>query len=39
MTCAIPASRLAETVDKLDARKAANSAVARYANADMKRFQ
>jgi uncharacterized protein (DUF169 family) len=38
MTVAIPASRLAETVDKLDARKAANAAVAVYANADLKRF-
>jgi uncharacterized protein (DUF169 family) len=39
MTCAIPGERLAETVDKLDARKAANAAVAVYANADMKRFK
>lgn len=39
MTCAIPADRLAETVDKLDARKAANAAVAVYANADLKRFK
>jgi uncharacterized protein (DUF169 family) len=38
MTCAIPAHRLAETVDRLDARKAANSAVAVYANADLRRF-
>jgi uncharacterized protein (DUF169 family) len=39
MTCAIPAERLAETVDKLDARKAANAAVAVYANGDLKRFK
>jgi uncharacterized protein (DUF169 family) len=39
MTCAIPADRLAETVDKLDARKAANAAVAVYANTDLKRFK
>lgn len=39
MTCAIPAERLAETVDRLESRKAANAAVARYANADLKRFQ
>lgn len=38
MTCAIPAERLEETVDKLDARKAANAAVALYANTDLKRF-
>ena len=39
MTCAIPADRLAETVNKLDARKAANAAVAVYANTDLKRFK
>jgi uncharacterized protein (DUF169 family) len=39
MTCAIPGERLAETVDKLDARKAANAAVAVYANIDLKRFK
>jgi uncharacterized protein (DUF169 family) len=39
MTCAIPGERLAETVEKLDARKAANAAVALYANEDLKRFK
>ena len=39
MTAVIPGDRLAETVDKLAARKEANAAVARYANEDMKRFK
>ena len=38
MTCTIPAGRLAEVVDKLQARRAANSAVAAYANKDLIRF-
>lgn len=39
MTCAIPARRLAEVVEKLERRKEANSAVAAYANKDMQRFK
>jgi uncharacterized protein (DUF169 family) len=39
MTCAVPGDRLAETVEKLEARKGANAAVARYANEDKKRFR
>jgi uncharacterized protein (DUF169 family) len=38
MTCTIPSGRLAEVVDKLEARRAANSAVAAYANKDLVRF-
>lgn len=38
MTCTVPAGRLAEVVDKLQARRAANSAVATYANKDLVRF-
>jgi uncharacterized protein (DUF169 family) len=39
MTAVIPGERLAETVEKLAARREANAAVARYANEDMKRFK
>lgn len=38
MTCTIPAGRLAEVVDKLEARRQANSAVGAYANKDLTRF-
>jgi uncharacterized protein (DUF169 family) len=38
MTCTIPANRLEEVIAKLEARKAANSAVAAYANQDIRRF-
>lgn len=38
MTCTIPARRLAEVIDKLEARKQANSAVSGYANKDLQRF-
>ncbi|GJL64485.1 MAG: hypothetical protein NPIRA04_31390 [Nitrospirales bacterium] len=38
MTCAIPGSRMAEVVDKLEARREANARVASYANADGRRF-
>jgi uncharacterized protein (DUF169 family) len=38
MTCTIPAGRLGEVVDKLQARRMANSAVAAYANKDLTRF-
>lgn len=38
MTCAIPASRLAEVVDKLKEAGAADKAVAAYASEDAKRF-
>jgi len=38
MTCAIPASRLIEVVEKLEARREANARVASYANADSRRF-
>jgi uncharacterized protein (DUF169 family) len=38
MTCTIPARRLAEVINKLEARRAANSAVAAYANKDLTRF-
>lgn len=38
LTCTIPANRLAEVVRKLAARKAANAAVAAYANEDLRRF-
>ncbi len=38
MTCTIPANRLAEVVEKLEARREANASVASYANADARRF-
>jgi uncharacterized protein (DUF169 family) len=38
MTCTLPASRLAEVVDKLEARRIANAAVASYASKDVARF-
>jgi uncharacterized protein (DUF169 family) len=38
MTCAIPANRLAEVVDRLEARRKANAAVGAYANKDLARF-
>jgi uncharacterized protein (DUF169 family) len=38
MTCTIPAGRLTEVIDRLEARRAANSAVAAYANKDLARF-
>jgi uncharacterized protein (DUF169 family) len=38
MTCTIPAGRLAEVVDKLEARRKANTAVGAYANKDLTRF-
>ncbi|MBI1881279.1 MAG: DUF169 domain-containing protein [Chloroflexi bacterium] len=38
MTCTIPASRLIEVVDRLEARRSANSAVGAYANKDLTRF-
>ena len=38
MTCTIPAGRLAEVVDKLEARRQANAAVGAYANKDLTRF-
>jgi uncharacterized protein (DUF169 family) len=38
MTCAIPASRFTEVVEKLEARRDANARVASYANADGRRF-
>ncbi len=38
MTCTIPAARLAEVVDKLEARRKANAAVGAYANKDLARF-
>jgi len=38
MTCTIPARRLAEVVEKLEARKEANATVSSYANQDMRRF-
>jgi len=38
MTCTIPANRLAEVVQKLEARKTANATVSTYANQDARRF-
>ncbi|MBW8057569.1 MAG: hypothetical protein FVQ86_06065 [candidate division NC10 bacterium] len=38
MTCTIPARRLEEVVERLWARRAANAAVAAYANRDSRRF-
>jgi len=38
MTCAIPGNRFTEVVEKLEARREANARVARYANADGRRF-
>ncbi len=38
MTCTIPASRLSEVVEKLEARREANVRVASYANADGGQF-
>ncbi|MCB0195011.1 MAG: DUF169 domain-containing protein [Anaerolineae bacterium] len=38
MTCTIPAERLGEVIDKLEARKQANAAVSTYASEDMSRF-
>jgi uncharacterized protein (DUF169 family) len=38
MTCTIPASRVTEVVDKLEARRKANAAVGAYANQDLARF-
>lgn len=38
MTCTIPATRLAEVVDKLETRRKANAAVGAYANKDLTRF-
>ena len=38
MTCTIPAQRLTEVVDKLEARRKANAAVGSYANKDLIRF-
>jgi uncharacterized protein (DUF169 family) len=38
MTCTIPASRLAEVVDRLETRRKANAAVGAYANQDLARF-
>ncbi|MSQ30645.1 MAG: hypothetical protein EXR64_01255 [Dehalococcoidia bacterium] len=38
MTCAIPAARLAEVVDRVELTGVADNAVARYAAADMQRF-
>lgn len=38
MTCTLPAGRLAEVVEKLQARRVANAAVASYASKDMARF-
>jgi uncharacterized protein (DUF169 family) len=39
MTCTIPAQRLPEVVQKLEARRQANAAVAAYANQDKQRFR
>jgi uncharacterized protein (DUF169 family) len=38
MTCTIPAQRLTEVVNKLEARRKANAAVGAYANKDLTRF-
>lgn len=38
MTCTIPAARLEEVVNKLEARQVANAAVSSYASQDMGRF-
>ena len=38
MTCAIPAARLAEVIDRIERTAIADNAVARYAAADMLRF-
>ena len=38
MTCAIPAGRFPEVVEKLETRQRANAHVASYANADGRRF-
>jgi uncharacterized protein (DUF169 family) len=38
MTCTIPANRLPEVIDKLEARRQANATVAAYANQDRARF-
>jgi uncharacterized protein (DUF169 family) len=38
MTCTIPAARLEEVIDRLEARRQANAAVAAYANQDKRRF-
>ncbi|MCB0177215.1 MAG: DUF169 domain-containing protein [Anaerolineae bacterium] len=38
MTCTIPADRLEEVVEKLEARQLANAAVSAYASQDMGRF-
>jgi hypothetical protein len=39
MTCAIPAGRLREVVDRLKATSAADLAVAAYASRDAQRFE
>ncbi len=38
MPCTIPAGRLSEVVEKLEARREANARVASYTNADGRRF-
>jgi uncharacterized protein (DUF169 family) len=38
MTCTIPANRLEEVITRLETRRKANSAVAAYANQDLRRF-
>lgn len=38
MTCTIPAARLPEVAEKLQARRAANQVVAAYAAKDVQRF-
>jgi uncharacterized protein (DUF169 family) len=38
MTCTLPARRLTEVVEKIEARRIANAAVAAYASKDMGRF-
>jgi uncharacterized protein (DUF169 family) len=38
MTCTLPAQRLPEVIEKLEARRVANAAVASYASKDMTRF-
>jgi uncharacterized protein (DUF169 family) len=38
LTCAIPAQRLEEVINKLETRRKANAAVAAYANQDKRRF-
>jgi len=38
MTCAIPAKRLAEVIDRLQTNASADNAVAAYASSDASRF-